>query len=349
MMLVHQPHPHSRQCRGFTLVELLVVIAIIGILVTLLLPAVQSAREAARRIQCANNVRQLGLALHNYHSAMGIFPAGETGDGLHCRTPNSYGKSWLFALVAHYEENALERRLDFRFSGNCFCHSLNRNQNQFHGVFPTIFHCPSSSGPIISIHCHEADYTTTSYTAIQGSASLDLAGPTVKTNSGIASGNGMLSFNVQKRFKDCTDGTSHTMILGELSGEIARGGQLDFRKGTAGGAWCGCWSGEKVETPGSFSDGRGPSNYNSTAIRYPINYVGFTTNAQDGFGYAVHRGTSELSPSVTTANVPLMSNHPGGTHVVLTDGSTHFLNESLDMIVLHRLANRHDGQTVESF
>lgn len=97
--------------RGFTLVELLVVIAIIGVLVALLLPAVQAARESARRTQCGNNLKQLGLAVHNYHDSFNYFPPGGVSYGACCATPTY--QTWSLAILPHMEQKPLYDRYDF--------------------------------------------------------------------------------------------------------------------------------------------------------------------------------------------------------------------------------------------
>jgi prepilin-type processing-associated H-X9-DG protein len=104
-----------------------------------------------------------------------------------------------------------------------------------------------------------------------------------------------------------------------------------------------------VEEPTSLaSHASGAWNYNSTAIRYRINYTGFTLNYLDGFGYAAHDLPPEFFAALTNANIPLMSNHPGGAHALMTDGSVHFLQEAMELDTLHKLANRQDGVPIGS-
>ncbi|MBR4752738.1 MAG: DUF1559 domain-containing protein [Thermoguttaceae bacterium] len=126
--------------KGFTLVELLVVIAIIGIMIGLLLPAVQSAREAARRMECLNNMKQLGLALHNYHDVNGAFPSAWRGYGADGRTPNVYGDpgwGWGAAILPFMEQTPLYQNVDLKRS---IADPYNRQARE---TFLKAFHCPS--------------------------------------------------------------------------------------------------------------------------------------------------------------------------------------------------------------
>ena len=341
---------------GFTLVELLVVVAIIAILVALLLPAVQAAREAARRIQCSNNVKQMGLALHNYHSTHGKFTASEIGINSHnycyytCEA-GSYHKSWAWMILPFLEQDVAYRNSDQAYSGSPWVMGNepgNPNAAALKNVAPPSFRCPSEDTPVFTIWYPEMFLANVGYTAIQGSTDPSLKGATFAGDQGIASGNGMMSFNVFKRVTDALDGSSNTLLLGELSGRMkAHDADVDFRKSARSGAWTGCWTGERVEDTQAWSGSgyRGPESYNSVAVRYPINFPGYTTVGSDGYYY---NGTNRDDDFLETRtyyslNTPLMSDHPGGTHVCLADGSVRFLGDSLDLLTLQRLANRIDG------
>jgi len=341
---------------GFTLVELLVVIAIIGILVALLLPAVQSAREAARRIKCANNTKQLALAMHNYHSAFDTFPPSEIGIASHNYGDpksqfGSYHKSWAWAILPYLEENVAYDRMDMRYSAAPWVNEPgNNNLAGFKNVAPSSFRCPSEDTPIFSAWYPDLNLATISYMAIQGSTDPALPGATLITNQGIASGNGMLSFNSFQNVKDALDGTSKTLLLGELSGRMATpAADVDFRKSARSGAWTGCFTDGRVEAPETMTPGRngyiGPESYTSVAVRYPINYPGFTVVPEDGyFFFGNPRDGQVLTRTYYALNTPLMSDHLSGVNVARTDGSVQFLSDDLELLVLQQLANRKDGQ-----
>lgn len=189
---------HNRRFRrsGFTLVELLVVIAIIGILVGLLLPAVQSAREAARRMQCSNNLKQLGLALHNYESAHKRFPAGR----------NDLRMSPLAALLPFIEQANVENLIDWNVR---WSHINNRAAL---AVEIPVFNCPSDPAVVVP-----ADWAGTSYRSNQGSQLLFGLPPNNPShvNFGMPAPDGPLIPSTYLRFADIIDGTSNTAAFSE--------------------------------------------------------------------------------------------------------------------------------------
>lgn len=180
--------------RGFTLIELLVVIAIIAILIALLLPAVQQARESARRSQCKNNLKQWGIALHNYHDAHSAFPMGK-----------SALRHWTFRsmLLPFVDQVPLYEQVDFEFHPHCFDYALATFPDTPTDDVLSLYLCASdpmsgriSSGPL-------GDHAPGAYLGIRG----DSAVPGVY--------NGALYTDSATRFRDLTDGTSNTLILGE--------------------------------------------------------------------------------------------------------------------------------------
>ena len=230
---------------AFTLVELLVVIAIIGILVGLLLPAVQAAREAARRMQCSNNVKQLALAFHNYHDTFRNFPinfAWRSRPGLGGGGPaiSDTGKSWLQMTLPFIEQTSLFNSIDFRLglraSGGIpgDLAAIERNRLAAATVVST-FLCPSDGQHNEGRLTRRSDtvsandsWAVTNYKACAGrnwNSGLfnhpnTLGGRNGGNNDGLNAGNGVLSSNQQNtnpitRMRDLTDGTSNTLIIGE--------------------------------------------------------------------------------------------------------------------------------------
>ncbi|MEN6495153.1 MAG: DUF1559 domain-containing protein [Thermoguttaceae bacterium] len=186
----------KRESKGFTLVELLVVIAIIGILIALLLPAVQAAREAARRTQCNNNLKQIGLALHNYHDTFGVFPPGCISSGTNPPNGGNAVSGWVFILPFMEMEN-LHRLWDFRYSYDA------AENNAAKKVPVDGYFCPSKPRP-------EKASSSVAY------GDYALSAGTGHTNSGsVYYRKGMFSQNSVCRFGDILDGTSNTIAVGE--------------------------------------------------------------------------------------------------------------------------------------
>jgi len=211
----------NRSDRGFTLVELLVVIAIIGVLVALLLPAVQAAREAARRTQCTNNLKQVGLALHNYHDKNNHLPAGGTGN-LYLGDGNR-SFSWITFVLPYLEERNLYDLVDF--SGHwSTAHNMDLTVNPIPGLL-----CPSND-VVHDLHLlvhptfgSQGPFYTTHYQSNMGprgqnpQSGREYEFEISPTGVGDFSLQGVMGANTKIKFREITDGLSQTFLVGELS------------------------------------------------------------------------------------------------------------------------------------
>lgn len=337
--------------RGFTLVELLVVITIIGILIALLLPAVQAAREAARRLQCSNNLKQLGLGLHNYHSAHRAFPIGArpgTGDGRY-----GWGPSFFVHLLPFIEQAALADKWPWTDKGHTNANEgyVGGNENLQgtpvnidHLPMPA-FRCPSSVLPMFRSETWPCSCMS-SYTGIMGA--VEATGDYVPrryrsccyygTHNGLISGSGMLVPLLSIRIADCTDGTSNTIILGEIS---------DWAKDATGKhqhvdpSWYEGWSVGGGNWTAVIDTADTSSSYDSMDRHFHLNSVRYPVGTRT-YGLP---GINVLS----APNGPLLSAHPGGAHTCLTDGSVRFLSDSTDLETLKFLADRDDGMPVPKY
>ncbi|MBI3862310.1 MAG: DUF1559 domain-containing protein [Planctomycetia bacterium] len=193
-----------RRRRGFTLIELLVVIAIISVLVALLLPAVQQAREAARRTQCRNNLKQLGLALHNYHSAHNTFPPGYVAGAAYPATSNGWG--WCAQLLPHLDQTPLYNSINFQ--------APIENAANLPWLAKTLpgMLCPSDlTGGSFSI----SDATGTVMIPAAAPASYAATVGDDDSEADALTGNGVFYRNSRTRISDIIDGTSTTVLVGE--------------------------------------------------------------------------------------------------------------------------------------
>lgn len=315
---------------GFTLVELLVVIAIIGILIALLLPAVQAAREAARRSQCSNNLKQLGLALHNYHDAFKVFPAvgygrGWANDAAGSGSANDWAEgprvlnhnSWV-SLAPFYEQSALYDAYDFRLAACTYTRNTARtvagdvastvNANVV-SQQPSIFKCPSDSGEI-RISTSSAYTPASTNTSIRG----------IKTNYDFSAYRTVWSFNwwpglTDRRYKymfstsssssiaDITDGTSNTVAVNETVHTVIDG-------------TCPAWGHRGwVMTGIDIAPG-------INAWDYPVLGSWYTGDRTVRRGQLFSWGMAG-------------SLHPGGANTCLADGSVRFLSETTECLVNH--------------
>ncbi|WP_145264081.1 DUF1559 domain-containing protein [Planctomycetes bacterium Pan216] len=335
----------SRRSRAFTLVELLVVIAIIGVLVSLLLPAVQQARDAARRAQCANNLRQFGVALNSYHEAHTCFPLGDSG--------SSCFPNWRIYLLPFLEQAQAYDQLNFDrtlcFAGRYGNYTGNEVLREL--VVKT-FICPSSIFPVANFPAMQyADNSAmfSDYVGISGATPDPLGRSSVCTPPNVVQGgtlcdNGMLVLFHAKRLRDCTDGSSKTMIIAEQSGQV-NGREISANA-------LGPWHGRALNTT-SYSGG-----YTSWTPSTPLSAIasssgytgGLTTVADSPNSYwlaGAHSGASNSGG--VEVNTIINSFHPGGTHGLMSDGSVHFVSEAVDIESLRRLCVRDDGLIVENF
>jgi len=321
----------SRVRRGFTLIELLVVIAIIGVLVALLLPAVQQAREAARRSQCKNNLKQIGLALHNYHDIYNTLPPGGIG---------TFYISWFVSILPQTDQAPMYNQFNFNdqaYSGGAF------NGTLLQGWTPALIWCPSSTGSRLNVRTDFGKtVSTSSYVGIAG-AVTNAADPTDPTGRGrcVAGGqgyacdNGLLVPNRAQRMSDCTDGLSNTIVVGEQSamGKTSTGAGVEIRSSAEWGTWIG--PGCSVAPPlpgGTYTWSAGPWSRNTTTMRYPVGY-----NIEALYGGGNYRDGT---------NTALHSEHTGGTHVLRGDGGISFLSSSMNWITFRNICIRDDGQVV---
>lgn len=216
----------SRRRNAFTLVELLVVIAIIGVLIALLLPAVQQAREAARRMQCSNNLKQIGLSLHNYHDTYQTFPSGF----MHDSTTNTHW-SWGALLLPFMEQSAMHQQIGVtkqRLS-NCVANSdcLALIKTPIDG-----YRCPSDTMPDLNpwptYGSDSENIATSNYIGSEGMVHI----------SGAEKSHGMFHGNSGIKMRDVIDGTSNTIFVGERDGADTDG-LTSGRNARRGGVWAG--------------------------------------------------------------------------------------------------------------
>lgn len=319
---------------GFTLVELLVVIAIIGILVGLLLPAVQAAREAARRMQCKNNMKQIGLACHNFQDTRNFLPNGAR-DGDHrvpdplddcCNSQTRHGWAWSYQILSFIEQDNvydLASEADDPAVGSSGGNSKTDVVARAHSP---VYSCPSRRRPIPYGTFYRVDYAGNAGTRGPGSvrekASSGLDGVIIQTDRGTV------------RIEQIRDGSSNTIMVGEKAlhrDSFGSEGGDNERWSNAG------WDEDVVRFgAGLLADG----------TRYGIPPISDekATHQESGAWTTV----TDLGGISWGAWHPFFgSSHPGGTNFVLADGSVRLIPETVDSEVFRRLSVSNDGEPVE--
>ena len=300
--------------RGFTLIELLVVIAIIAVLVALLLPAVQQAREAARRTQCKNNLKQFGLALHNYHDQFNTFPPGyisvDPATGQMSPLSGGSGAGWGLLLLPQMEQAALYNKFDLNVPIAAAV-----NAPLIKTSLPT-FTCPTDTAPDRTWKLHPegspgtvlAELATANYIAAFGTVSLDDCenpiGTAPVTARGQCVGNGAVYHNSNTRMRDFIDGTSSTCLVGE-------------RKTRPELGWWTTWAGM---------------------------VAGGQETGQRILGSMDHRPNHPA-----THFDDFSSHHVGGTQFLMADGHVRFMSENIDTALYQALGTLRGGEVVGEF
>lgn len=306
---------------GFTLIELLVVIAIIAILIALLLPAVQQAREAARRTQCKNNLKQLSLSMHNYHDVYNMLPLGMV-----------YDINWRVSILPYLEQGTVYSQLDLNIpiKGD----TPNANTQVLSRLVMSSMLCPSNVVDPVKNNAYGKNgelLMLPNYVGIAGAVDNSLPNNALSGRCrrfyGWHCDNGPMEINGKVAFKDITDGLSNCLLLGEQSGRD-EGMLYGDRRSSYRGGWHG--TGDTKQTK-DLVTGIGAG---STPIQYPLN-----STCDDFWACQVPYLNSHI----------LNSEHPGGVQFGLSDGSVRFVSENISLETLKLLAMKADGNPVGEY
>ncbi|QDU06986.1 DUF1559 domain-containing protein [Gimesia aquarii] len=314
---------------GFTLIELLVVIAIIAILIALLLPAVQQAREAARRSTCKNSLKQIGLALHNYHETHRVFPPAyidslPTLNSGATEAENKNGLGWGTMILPFMDQAPLYNNIGSETNGFTFNWLDANHDGTMDGtaadaipssrVILPVFNCPSD--PMDGINRDAGSYGKSNYLA--------------SAATGANAKNGALFVNSRTKMRDLSDGSSNTILVserttdGDPTGSTACGGSPC---NWAGGLWI------------------GPRNYTSPAGWHTsLRGLDVANNGGASTIYMINGSTISWGPAWSAS-----STHVGGAHFLLGDGRVRFISENIDLATYRALVTINGDEVIGEF
>ncbi len=348
---------------GFTLVELLVVIAIIGVLVALLLPAVQSAREASRRTSCTNGIRQLGLAAHNFADVMGKFPVGvqiantpPNGDEKMLsayRTPG-FGPNWAVLMLPYFEQNALFEQNGAGINNYLPSNGADQSWRNVRSAQLKVFRCPSDPGHLNMFSLNGGNWARGNYGGNAGPGWLNwtIGGKSHDGGARDAAGNfrglaaGVFGANYGSRMAELVsqDGSSNTILFNEL--------RVGLNSSDRRGTWAMGLAGSSMTAASSIGDCFVPNDNHEksddiedcSALRAAAG-VG-----NDGLA-AKRMGCSFDNAPMNWPNWQAQSRslHPGGVQVCFGDGSTRTVTNNIAQSIWYLLNSREDGKAVPDF
>jgi prepilin-type processing-associated H-X9-DG protein/prepilin-type N-terminal cleavage/methylation domain-containing protein len=352
-----------RQLPAFTLIELLVVIAIIAVLIALLLPAVQAAREAARRVSCINNLKQLGLALHNYESANGVFPPGR----INTYIPRN-GHCWgaYSQMLPFVEQQAIFNSMNFSMNPDPDYTVASSVVNMTAAlVTVNTFLCPGDAGPTL-VQVGGGMYSVHNYLLNVGSGYSVVQNPP----AGMTPPDGILFENSAVRIAGITDGTSQTIVLSEtirstLGAPTGFSSLASFRQDPLGG----------FVLTGNNTAGNGPPiiddiDYQTRCLSssplgfQPTRGVKWLYGAPghsmynhrrppndkryDCRGGLPHSDKSPADWQNLSLNITSRSRHPGGVNSLFCDGHVQFIKDTVNVITWQALGSRNGGEVVSA-